>query len=91
MISENDLTSRIDQAVKTARLKKEWRQEYMAISIRDMDKIEEGRAEGLIFGSIRIYREEMNLRDEEIKTRLMAKYDISEAEAERYLKLQTVS
>ena len=64
----------------------------MTINIRDMDKVAEGRAEGrtegLIIGSIRIYKEEMHLSDAEIKSRLIAKYNISEAEAEEYLKLQ---
>ncbi len=65
----------------------------MALNIRDMDKIAEGRAVGLlegraegIRGAVQIYRDEMHLSDEEIKVRLIKVYGISDSEAAMYLK-----
>ena len=43
----NDLTSRIDKAVRRARSNEEWRSSYMKEMVLFMDAREEGREEGL--------------------------------------------
>ena len=46
----NDLTTRIDMAVRRARSNEEWRSSYMKEMVLFMDAREEGRAEGRVEG-----------------------------------------
>ena len=42
----NEITSKLHNAVKKARLREDWRNEYMLSIVHDMDVRNEGRAEG---------------------------------------------
>ena len=44
--SENDFVKRLEEEVKQARKNREWRHEYMTLPIRDLENLEQGRAEG---------------------------------------------
>jgi hypothetical protein len=44
--SENDFVKRLEEEVRQARKNREWRHEYMTLRIRDLENLEEGRAEG---------------------------------------------
>ena len=42
----SDFASRLDVAVCKVKMNKEWRREFMMVSMRDLEKKEEGREEG---------------------------------------------
>lgn len=42
----NEITSKLHNAVKKARIREDWRNEYMLSIVHDMDVRNEGRAEG---------------------------------------------
>ena len=46
MIKRNSFIEDLDAAVKRAREKEDWKVEYMALSLKFQDAVEEGRAEG---------------------------------------------
>ena len=46
----------------------------------------EGISEGKILATINIYREEMGMSPEKVKFRIMDRYELTEEEAERYLR-----
>ena len=46
MIKRNSFIEDLDAAVKRAREKEDWKVEYMALSLKFQDAMEEGRAEG---------------------------------------------
>ena len=46
MIKRNSFIEDLDAAVKCAREKEDWKVEYMALSLKFQDAMEEGRAEG---------------------------------------------
>ena len=48
--SDNDFVKRLDEEVRQARKNREWRHEYMTLRIRDLENLEEGRAEGIKIG-----------------------------------------
>ena len=47
---------RLDEAVKKAKDREEWRMEYMTLFMRDREKFEEGKAEGRAESHISIIR-----------------------------------
>ena len=60
--SENDFVKRLEEEVRQARKNREWRHEYMTLRIRDLENLEEGRAEGIKIGEERgIFRSLDNL------------------------------
>ena len=50
MIKRNSFIEDLDAAVKRARKKEDWKVEYMALSLKFQDAMEEGRAEGCAEG-----------------------------------------
>ena len=50
MIKRNSFIENLDAAVKRAREKEDWKVEYMALSLKFQDAMEEGRAEGRVEG-----------------------------------------
>lgn len=42
-----EFVAKLDAAVKKARNKEEWRMEYMTLQMRDLEKFDEGKAEGI--------------------------------------------
>lgn len=50
MIKRNSFIEDLDAAVKRAREKEDWKVEYMALSLKFQDAMEEGRAEGRVEG-----------------------------------------
>ena len=52
----SSFVKRLDEAVKKAKDREEWRMEYMTLFMRDREKFEEGRAEGRAESHISIIR-----------------------------------
>lgn len=52
MIKRNSFIEDLDAAVKRAREKEDWKVEYMALSLKFQDAMEEGRAEGRAEGRV---------------------------------------
>lgn len=48
--AESDFTKRLDTQVESAKMKEQWRLEYMTLYMRDKDIFEDGKAEGLAEG-----------------------------------------
>ena len=46
----SDFTKRLDTQVESAKMKEQWRLEYMTLYMRDRDIFEDGKAEGLLRG-----------------------------------------
>ena len=82
--SDDSYIKKLDEAVKKARLTKEWRHEFMTLSMRDRVNREEGKKEGKIYGAISVYRD-LKLSDNEILKNIQIKYELSEDEALKYL------
>ncbi len=82
--SDDSYIKKLDEAVKKARLTKEWRHEFMTLSMRDRVNREEGKKEGKIYGAISVYRD-LKLSDDEILKKIQIKYELSEKEALKYL------
>ena len=82
--SDDTFIIKLEEAVKKARLTKEWRREYMTLSMRDRVNREEGKKEGKIYGAISVYRD-LKLSDNEILKNIQIKYELSEDEALKYL------
>lgn len=82
--SEDSFVQKLEEAVKRAKKNREWRHEYMTLLMRDQENIEKGLAKG-IYGAISICRD-LGLSDSAIIKNLQAKYRLSEAEAEEYLR-----
>ena len=58
----------------------------MEIMKKDIDKkVAEGEAEGRIAESVVIYRDEMNMDDSSIISRIRDKFDLSQEIAEKYV------
>ena len=51
---------------------------------------EEGRLEGKIESAIDIYRDELNLSDDDILNKIMTKYNLPKTDALKYLKKNTL-
>ena len=49
-IPRDEFTETIDDAVEQAKLCDEWREEFMTLEMRDWEKREEGREEGIVIG-----------------------------------------
>lgn len=86
--SDDSYIEKLEEAVKKARLTKEWRHEYMTLYMRDRVNVEkgreEGRKEGKIYGAISVYRD-LKFSDDEILKKIQIKYELSEKEALKYL------
>ena len=78
----------LEEAVKNARKNREWRHEYMTLLMRDQENRdigrEEGREEGIL-GTVSSLRD-FNIPDHDILLKIQEKYDLSQEEAERYMK-----
>ena len=48
--SENTYVEELDEAVKEAKMNSAWREEYMRLEVRDWEKRQEGRQEGIEIG-----------------------------------------
>ena len=57
----------------------------MTIQDRDRRMMEEGRAEGEILGTIRIYHDELELAPAQITEKLMSRFYLERSDAERYV------
>ena len=93
--SEDDYTRKLDDAVKAAKRKREWRREYMFMSLKYHDVVydakheglEEGRAEGLeegIMASAAMMRS-FGHTEEEILQGIMTHFNLTREQAESYL------
>ena len=82
--SDDTFIIKLEEAVKKARLTKEWRHEFMTLYMRERLDREKGREEGKIYGAISVYRD-LKLSDDEILKKIQIKYELSEKEALKYL------
>ena len=61
----------------------------MDLYMRSDDLIEQGRQEGIaegISGAVDIYRDEMNLSDEDIISRIVARFHLTDEQARAYVR-----
>lgn len=86
--SEDAFVKKLELAVEDAKKNREWRHEYMTLLMRDREnqKIGEeiGKEIGKIFGAVSMGKD-LGLSDEEIITRLRAKFDLTEEQVRAYL------
>ena len=75
----------LEEAVKNARKNREWRHEYMTLLMRDQENIEKGMEIGIL-GMVSSLRD-FNIPDHDILQKIQEKYNLSQEEAERYLKM----
>lgn len=77
----------LEEAVKNARKNRDWRHEYMTLEMRDQENFENGREKGILgaVSSLRYF----NIPDHDILLRIQEEYDLSQEEAERYMKTTT--
>ena len=59
----------------------------MIMSADYMDARREGREEGRVLQSIEIYRNEMNMDNDQIRQKLIEKFSMNESEASDFLKM----
>lgn len=78
--SEDAFVKKLELAVEDAKKNREWRHEYMTLLMRDR----ENQKIGKIFGAVSMGKD-LGLSDEEIITRLRAKFDLTEEQAREYL------
>ena len=90
MIKRNSFIEDLDAAVKRAREKEDWKVEYMALSLKFQDAMEEGRAEGRAEGRVEMQQDiamkllsAKQFSDKEICSIV----DISEEKLEEYKKM----
>lgn len=90
MIKRNSFIEDLDAAVKRARKKEDWKVEYMALSLKFQDAMEEGRAEGRAEGRVEMQQDiamkllsAKQFSDKEICSIV----DISEEKLEEYKKM----
>ncbi len=81
--SDDSYIKKLDEAVKKARLTKEWRHEFMTLYMRERVAAEKGREEGII-GMI-ITLKELNISDDIILKKLQERFSITIDEAYNYL------
>ena len=87
--TEDSFVEQLEEAVKRAKMNREWRHEYMTLLMRDQENIEKGIEKGKIYGAISMCRD-LGLPEEEISKRLQQKYHLSQEEAEEYLQVEVV-
>lgn len=84
----NPFVQKIETKVEEIRANKEWRQEYMTLLMREEEireeSLEKGLQVGRIQGAVRILKS-MNVNREEIKSKIIQTFQLSEEEAEYYL------
>ncbi|MBQ7677698.1 MAG: hypothetical protein IJT32_05635 [Lachnospiraceae bacterium] len=83
----------LDSIIEKERHNDEWRRMYMTaemdLYMRSDDLIEQGRQEGIaegISGAVDIYRDEMNLSDEDIISRIVARFHLTDEQARAYVR-----
>ena len=81
--SDDTFIIKLEEAVKKARLTKEWRHEFMTLYMRERVAAEKGREEGII-GMI-ITLKELNISDDIILKKLQERFSITIDEAYNYL------
>ncbi len=90
IITEDPFVQELEEAVSEARKNREWRHEYMTLSIRDQDNIEKGMEKGLEQGreeGIRLMisaLQELGISEAEIRKTVREKYRITEEEQKKY-------
>ena len=90
IITEDPFVQELEEAVSEARKNREWRHEYMTLSIRDQDNIEKGMEKGLVQGreeGIRLMisaLQELGISEAEIRKTVREKYRITEEEQKKY-------
>ena len=94
IITEDPFVQELEEAVSEARKNREWRHEYMTLSIRDQDNIEKGMEKGLEQGleqgreeGIRLMisaLREFGISEAEIRKTVREKYRITEEEQKKY-------
>lgn len=98
MIKRNSFIEDLDAAVKRAREKEDWKVEYMALSLKFQDAMEEGRAEGRAEGRVEGRAEGRAEMQQNIVIKLLSAnqfsdkaicsiVDISEEKLEEYKKM----
>ena len=86
IITEDPFVQELEEAVSEARKNREWRHEYMTLSIRDQDNIEKGLERGREEG-IRLMisaLQELGISEAEIRKTVREKYRITEEEQKKY-------
>ncbi len=76
----------LEEAVKNARKNREWRHEYMTLLMRDQENREIGLETGIL-GMVSALRD-FNIPDHDILQKIQEKYNLSQEEAEHYMKLK---
>lgn len=90
IITEDPFVQELEEAVSEARKNREWRHEYITLSIRDQDNIEKGMEKGLEQGreeGIRLMisaLQELGISEAEIRKTVREKYRITEEEQKKY-------
>ena len=86
MIKRNSFIEDLDAAVKRAREKEDWKVEYMALSLKFQDAMEEGRAEGRVEMQQDIAMKLLSAKQFSDKE-ICSIVDISEEKLEEYKKM----
>lgn len=87
--TEDAFVGQLEDAVKRAKMNREWRHEYMTLLMRDQENIEKGIEKGKIYGAISMCRD-LGLSDDEISKRMQEKYHLSQEEIEECLQVEVV-
>lgn len=81
--SEDTFVKKLQYAVEKAKRNRKWRHEYMTLLMRDRENQKIGKEIGKIFGAISMGKD-LGLSEEEIISRLQAKFDLTEEQAKAY-------
>lgn len=73
--SEDTFVKKLQYAVEKAKRNRKWRHEYMTLLMRDRENQKIGKEIGKIFGAISMGKD-LGLSEEEIISRLQAKFDL---------------
>lgn len=90
MIKRNSFIEDLDAAVKRAREKEDWKVEYMALSLKFQDAMEEGRAEGRAEGRVEMQQNiviKLLSANQFSDKAICSIVDISEEKLEEYKKM----
>ncbi|MFP3155204.1 Rpn family recombination-promoting nuclease/putative transposase [Lachnospiraceae bacterium ZAX-1] len=85
--SDDSFVKEIDQRVNIVKGREDWRNEYMKLSMIEMDARREGIEEGIEKGIMTLirYMKKVNTLDDYIISELISEYDLRKEEAENYL------
>lgn len=86
--TDDFFVKKLKNAVMEAKKNREWRHEYMTLLMRDQENFEKGIEKGIkkgIYGVVSICRD-LGMSNEEISEKLQDQFELSQEEAEGYVK-----